>query len=179
MERRYELLRNTASTDLRAYNSSTSESLPYIVTIIDEYVDQAIPIHRDKVSRNMSHNITESVVRLAQEGKAVGIHVILATQLPSKKVITDSLKASFPVRIAIRTMTRTDSRVILDSPGAENLAGGGDMIFKIGTETVRIQGSYISPEEINRLTSYVESNAVSCTPFYLPEPDSEPELAKQ
>ena len=91
MERRYELLGNTSSTDPRAYNSSSSESLPYIVTIIDEYVDLAIPVRRDKMSRNMSHNITESIIRLAQKGRAVGIHVILATQRPSKKVITDSL----------------------------------------------------------------------------------------
>lgn len=168
MERRYELLRNTASTDLCAYSS---EPLPYIVTIIDEYVDLAIPVRRDKVSRNMSHNITESIISLAQKGSAVGIHIILATQRPSKKVITDSLKANFPVRIAVRTMTRTDSRVILDSPGAENLAGGGDMIFKVGTETERIQGSYISPEEINRLTIYVESQSCKETPYTLPEPD--------
>lgn len=175
MDRRCELLRNTGSTDIRAYNSSTSESLPYIVTIIDEYADLAIPVRRDKVSRNISQNITESIIRLSQKGSAVGIHIILATQRPSKKVITDSLKANFLVRIAVRTMTRTDSRVILDSPGAENLAGGGDMIFKVGIETERIQGSYISPEEIDRLTSYVESNAASCTPYYLPAPDLDQE----
>lgn len=175
MEHRCELLRNTGSTNIRTYNSSASEPLPYIVAIIDEYADLAIPARRDKVSRNMSHNITESIISLAQKGSAVGIHIILATQRPSKKVITDSLKATFPIRIAVRTMTRTDSRVILDSPGAENLAGGGDMIFKVGTETERIQGSYISPEEINHLTSYVESNAASCTPYYLPAPDPDQE----
>ncbi len=175
MERRYELLRNTASTDLLAYNSSASESLPYIVTIIDEYADLAIPVRRDNVSRNMSHNITESIISLAQKGSAVGIYIILATQRPSKKVITDSIKANFPTRIAVRTVTRADSRAILDSPGAENLAGGGDMIFEVGIETERIQGSYISPEEIDRLTSYVESNAASCTPYYLPAPDLDQE----
>lgn len=174
MERRYELLGNTSSTDPRAYNSSSSESLPYIVTIIDEYVDLAIPVRRDKMPRNMSHNITESIISLARKGSAAGIHIILATQRPSKKVLTDSLKATFPIRIAVRTMTRTDSRVILDSPGAENLAGGGDMIFKVGTETERIQGSYISPEEINRLTTYVESQSCKKTPYTLPEPDSAP-----
>lgn len=174
MDRRSELLRNTGSTDIRIYNSSTSESLPNIVAIIDEYADLAIPVRRDKVSRNMSQNITESIIRLAQKGRAVGIHIILATQRPSKKVITDSIKADFPTRIAVRTMTRTDSRVILDSPGAENLTGGGDMIFKIGTETERIQGAYISPEEINRLTAYVESQSCKKTPDTLPEPDLAP-----
>ena len=165
MERRYELLRNTASSNIRAYNSSFSESLPYIVAIIDEYVDLAIPVRHDKVFRNMSHNITESIISLAHKGSAVGIHIILATQRPSKKVITNSLKANFPVRIAVRTMTRADSRTILDSPGAENLAGGGDMIFKVGTETERIQGSYISHEGINRLTSYVELCPDSGSPY--------------
>lgn len=165
MERRYELLRNTASSNIRAYNSSFSESLPYIVAIIDEYVDLAIPVRHDKVSRNMSHNITESIISLVRKGSAVGIHVILATQRLSKKVLTDSLKANFQTRIAVRTMTRTDSRVILDSPGAENIAGSGDMIFKVGTEIERIQGSYISPEEINRLTSYVESRPDSGSPY--------------
>ena len=173
MEHRCELLRNTGSTNIRTYNSSTSESLPYIVTIIDEYADLAIPVRRDKVSRNISQNITESIIRLAQKGRAVGIHVILATQRPSKKVITDSLKANFPTRIAVRTITRTDSRVILDSPGAENLVGGGDMIFKVGAETERLEGSYISPDETDRLTSYVESHAASDTPYYLPDTDSE------
>lgn len=175
MEHRCELLRNTGSTNIRTYNSSASEPLPYIVAIIDEYADLAIPARRDRVSRNMSHNITESIIRLTQKGSAVGIHLILATQRPSKKVITDSIKANFPTRIAVRTVTRVDSRAILDSPGAENLAGGGDMIFKVGIETERIQGSYISPEEIDRLTSYVESNAASCTPYYLPAPDLDQE----
>lgn len=175
MEHRCELLRNTGSTNIRTYNSSASEPLPYIVAIIDEYADLAIPARRDKVSRNMSHNITESIISLAQKGSAVGIHIILATQRPSKKVITDSIKENFPARIAVRSITRADSRTILDSPGAENLAGGGDMIFKVGTETERIQGSYISPEEIDRLTSYVESNAASCTPYYLPAPDLDQE----
>lgn len=175
MEHRCELLRNTGSTNIRTYNSSASEPLPYIVAIIDEYADLAIPARRDKVSRNMSHNITESIISLARKGRAVGIHIILGTQRPSKKVLTDSLKATFPIRIAVRTMTRTDSRVILDSPGAENLAGGGDMIFKVGIETERIQGSYISPEEIDRLTIYVESQSCKETPYTLPAPDLDQE----
>lgn len=165
MEHRCELLRNTGSTNIRIYNSSASEPLPYIVAIIDEYADLAIPARRDKVSRNMSHNITESIISLAQKGSAVGIHIILATQRPSKKVITDSIKENFPARIAVRSITRADSRTILDFPGAENLGGGGDMIFKIDTETERIQGSYISHEGINRLTSYVELCPDSGSPY--------------
>ena len=174
MERRRYLLCCTNTRNLRTFKKKTPWSWPYIVTIIDEYADLTIPAGREEESKNMSREITEYIIRLAQKGRAVGMHVILATQRPSKKVITDSLKANFPVRIAVRTMTRTDSRVILDSPGAENLAGGGDMIMKVGAETERIQGSYISPEEINRLTTYVESQSSKKTPYTHPEPDPAP-----
>lgn len=171
MDRRGELLRITGAANIGAYNSSASEPLPYIVTIIDEYADLAIPVRRDLKSRNMSRNIIESVLRLAQNGGAVGIHIILATQRPSKKVITDSVKATFPTRIAVRTLTRTDSRTIIGTSGAEWLIGSGDMIFNVGAESERLQGTYISPDEILRLTSYVESHSVSGAPYYLPEPD--------
>lgn len=177
MEARYSHLSVGSISNIVEYNKQAStpqERWPYIVIIIDEYADLTIPAGREEESRYISREITESIIRLAQKGRAVGIHIILATQRPSKKVITDSIKATFPTRIAVRTMTRTDSRVILDSPGAENLAGGGDMIFKIDTETERIQGSYISPEEINRLTTYVESQSCKKTPYTLPEPDSTP-----
>lgn len=178
MERRYELLRTTGTTHIGAYNSGISEVLPYIVTIIDEYADLAIPAGRDKESRNMSHNITESIIRLAQKGKAVGIHIILATQKPSKRVITDTLRANFPTRIAVRTVSKTDSRAILDTPGAESLIGSGDMIFQTGVEAIRLQGACISPEEIDRLTSYVESHSASDIPYYLPDQDSEHEMGR-
>ena len=184
MDQRYELLSKASVPNIKTYNEKYRNRrlrpdeghrfLPYMVTIIDEYADLTIPAGREEESRYISREITESIIRLAQKGRAVGIHIILATQRPSKKVITDSIKATFPTRIAVRTMTRTDSRVILDSPGAENLAGEGDMIFKIDTETERIQGSYISPEEINRLTTYVESQSCKKTPYTLPEPDSAP-----
>ena len=177
MEARYSHLSVGSISNIVEYNKQAStpqERWPYIVTIIDEYADLTIPAGREEESRYISREITESIIRLAQKGRAVGIHIILATQRPSKKVITDSIKATFPTRIAVRTMTRADSRVILDSPGAENLAGGGDMIFKIDTETERIQGSYISPEEINRLTTYVESQSCKKTPYTLPEPYSAP-----
>ena len=105
----------------------------------------------------MSRNIAESIIRLSQCGRAVGIHVILATQRPSTAVITGLIKANFPTRIAVRTASKTDSLAILDTPGTEKLIGGGDMIFQTGGEETRLQGAYIRPEEIDRLTSYVES----------------------
>ena len=106
----------------------------------------------------MSHRITESIFRLAQKGRAVGIHVILSTQRPSKKVITDSIKATFPTRIAVRTVSKTDSRTILGTPGTENLIGSGDTVFQTGGETIRLQGAYISPDETDRLVSYFVSH---------------------
>ena len=163
MERRYELLSGTHTRNIRAYNKRISETLPYIVTIIDEYADLTIPARRDKESRNMSHSIMESIIRLAQKGRAVGIHVILTTQRPSG--ITSLIKANFPTRIAVRTISTTDSWIILDSQGAEKLIGNGDMIFQTGGESVRLQGAYVSPDETDRLISYVESCPDSSSPL--------------
>lgn len=171
MEARYSHLSVGSISNIVEYNKQAStpqERWPYIVTIIDEYADLTISVSRDKESRNMSHNIASSIIHLAQKGRAVGIHVILATQRPSKDVITNPIKATFPTRIAVRTMTRTDSRAILDTPGAESLIGGGDMILQTGGEAVRLQGAYINPEEIARLTSYVESCPDSGSPCCLP-----------
>ena len=161
MEHRYELLAEAHVRNICTYNKRISETLPYIVAIIDEYADLALPVCRDKESRNMSRNITESIIRLSQCGRAVGIHVILVTQRPSTAVITGLIKANFPTRIAVRTASKTDSLAILDTPGTEKLIGGGDMIFQTGGEETRLQGAYIRPEEIDRLTSYVESCPVS------------------
>lgn len=166
MEHRYELLSGTHTRNIRAYNKRISETLPYIVTIIDEYADLTVPAGRDKESRNMAHDTTVSIIRLAQKGRAVGIHVILTTQRSSG--ITSLIKANFPTRIAVRTISATDSWIILDSPGAESLIGSGDMIFQVGGEETRLQGAYVSPEEIDRLTSYVESCPAPGSPYCLP-----------
>lgn len=171
MEARYSHLSVGSISNIVEYNKQAStpqERWPYIVTIIDEYADLTISVSRDKESRNMSHNIASSIIHLAQKGRAVGIHVILATQRPSKDVITNPIKANFPTRIAVRTASKTDSRAILDTPGAESLLGGGDMILQTGGEAVRLQGAYINPEEIARLTSYVESCPESGSPCCLP-----------
>ena len=171
MEARYSHLSVGSISNIVEYNKQAStpqERWPYIVTIIDEYADLTISVSRDKESRNMSHNIASSIILLAQKGRAVGIHVILATQRPSKDVITNPIKANFPTRIAVRTASKTDSRTILDTPGAESLIGGGDMILQTGGESVRLQGAYINPEEIARLASYVESCPDSGSPYCLP-----------
>ena len=161
MEVRYSHLGGCGIGNIVEYNKQASTRggrWPYIVTIVDEYADLAIPAGRDKESRNMSHRITESIFRLAQKGRAVGIHIILSTQRPSKKVITDSIKATFPTRIAVRTVTRSDARTIIGTSGAENLIGSGDMILQTGGETIRLQGAYMGPNETDRLVSYFMSH---------------------
>lgn len=171
METRYSHLSVSGVSNIVEYNkhASTPEGRwPYIVTIIDEYSDLAVPAGRDKESRNMSHNITESIVSLAQKGSPVGIHIILVTQRPSKNVITNLIKANFPTRIAVRTVSRADSRTILDTPGAESLVCSGDMIVQAEGEEIRLQGAYISPDETDRLISYVESCPDSSSPYCLP-----------
>ena len=115
MEARYSHLSVGSISNIVEYNKQAStpqERWPYIVTIIDEYANLTIPAGREEESRYISREITESIIRLAQKGRAVGIHIILATQRPSKDVITDSIKATFPTRIAVRTMTRTRSSAI-------------------------------------------------------------------
>ena len=116
-----------------------------------------------------------SIVRLAQKGRAAGIHVVIATQRPSVDVITGLIKANFPSRIAFRVSTKTDSGTILDTSGAEKLIGRGDMLYYAGVDTERIQCGYIDSDEINAITNYIEKQTGygKCynTPFYLPDPD--------
>jgi S-DNA-T family DNA segregation ATPase FtsK/SpoIIIE len=116
-----------------------------------------------------------SINRLAQKGRAAGIHVIIATQRPSVDVITGLIKTNFPTRIAFRVVTRVDSSTILDSPGAEKLIGKGDMLYYAGVETERVQCAFISGKEINAVTSFIGNQQgygkSYNTPYYLPEPE--------
>ena len=116
-----------------------------------------------------------SIVRLAQKGRAAGIHVVIATQRPSVDVITGLIKTNFPTRIAFKVATRVDSSTILDSPGAEKLIGKGDMLFFTGVEMERVQCAFISSEESDGITSFIGGQIgykkSYNTPYYLPEPD--------
>ena len=152
--------------------------LPYIVAVIDEYADLTMSVGAGAEARNLSRSISTSIIRLAQKGRAAGIHVILATQRPSVDVITGLIKTNFPTRIAFRTVSRIDSSTILDSPGAEKLIGKGDMLYYAGVEMERVQCAFISNDEIGKLTDAVgeQEGYKKCynTPYYLPapEPDS-------
>ena len=189
MDQRYELLSKASVPNIKTYNEKYRNRklrpdeghrfLPYIVTIIDEYADLTMSVGGSGDAKAVSRSITTSIIRLAQRGRAAGLHVVLATQRPSVDVITGLIKTNFPTRIAFRVVSRTDSSTILDSPGAEKLIGKGDMLYYAGVEMERVQCAYIDSEEINRLNEYIGSqeghNKSFNTPFYLPPVDDDTE----
>ena len=189
MDQRYELLSKASVPNIKTYNEKYRNRklrpdeghrfLPYIVTIIDEYADLTMSVGGSGDAKVVARSITTSIIRLAQKGRAAGLHVVLATQRPSVDVITGLIKTNFPTRIAFRVVSRTDSSTILDSPGAEKLIGNGDMLYYAGVEMERVQCAYIDSEEINRLNEYIGSqeghNKSFNTPFYLPPVDDDTE----
>jgi S-DNA-T family DNA segregation ATPase FtsK/SpoIIIE len=148
MDRRFELLRSKKHRNIQGYNESSSDKLPYIIFIIDELADLMVAAAKD---------IEAGVIRLAQMARAVGIHLILATQRPSVDIITGVIKANMPARIAFSVAQGNDSRTILDSLGAEKLLGRGDMLFAAPemSKPIRLQGAYVSDEEIKKIVKYV------------------------
>lgn len=147
MDRRYEIFERAGSRDLASYNKkNTGESLPYIVIIVDELAD---------LMSTYGKEVEGSIVRLAQMARATGIHLILSTQRPSVEVVTGLIKANIPARIALQVASQIDSRTILDMSGAEKLLGGGDMLVAAGDKPKRIQGAFVSEEEIQRVAQYI------------------------
>ena len=170
MERRYRLLAETGSRNIEDYNrkisalprsekkhddtvetgqESSKEPLPYIIIIIDELADLMLVSARE---------VEDSIARLAQMARAAGIHLILATQRPSVDVITGLIKANFPSRIAFHVSSKIDSRIIIDTYGAEKLLGKGDMLFMSpGKKTTRVHGAYVSEEEVRDVVSFIRA----------------------
>ncbi|MBQ0077021.1 MAG: DNA translocase FtsK [Bacteroidales bacterium] len=187
MDNRYELMSKAGVNKITIYNDRYKDHklnpqnghkfLPYIVVIVDEYADLTMSLGGSAESRNSSRSIQTSIIRLAQKGRAAGMHVILATQRPSVDVINGLIKSNFPMRIAFRTSSRIDSTTIIDAPGAEKLIGKGDMLFSAGIESERIQCGYIDGTEIDAITEFIGSQTGwgRCynTPYYLPEPKCE------
>lgn len=185
MDARYELLSTAMVNNIKLYNEKYKDRhlrpdqghkyLPYIVVVVDEYADLTMSVGASNESKATARSISTSVIRLAQKGRAAGIHVVLATQRPSVDVITGLIKSNFPTRIAFRVFSMTDSRTILDSPGAEKLIGKGDMIYYAGVDMERVQCAYISGSEINDVTKFISEQKgykkSYNTPYYLPEPE--------
>lgn len=149
MEERYQLLAKVAARNIETYNEK-QEKIPYIVVIIDEFAD-LMTVARDQIEN--------AVTRLAQLSRAVGIHLILATQRPSVDVITGVIKANLPARISFKVASKVDSRTVLDMNGADKLLGKGDMLFLRPGESklIRIQGTLVADQEINKVVEFIKS----------------------
>ena len=170
MDNRYELLKNAACRNIVEYNKKFKarklnpndghQFLPYIVLVVDEFADLIMTAGKE---------VETPIARLAQLARAIGIHLIIATQRPSVNVITGVIKANFPARIAFRVTSKIDSRTILDGSGADQLIGRGDMLFTQGNELIRIQCAFVDTPEIEQLTDYIGSQKAYATAHQLPE----------
>jgi len=170
MDNRYDLLKKAAARNLKEYNSKFVQRrlnphkghyfMPFIVLIIDEFADLIMTAGKE---------IEMPIGRLAQLARAVGIHLVIATQRPSVNIITGIIKANFPARIAYKVMAKVDSRTILDAGGADQLIGRGDMLLSVGGEMVRLQGAFIDTPEVERMIDFIATQRGYPEPYYLPE----------
>ena len=170
MDTRYELLKDAQVRNIKEYNVKFLERklnpndghhfMPYIVLVIDEFADLIMTSGKE---------IEIPLTRLAQLARAVGIHLIIATQRPSVNIITGSIKANFPARVAFRVISKVDSRTILDSRGADQLIGRGDMLLSTGSDLIRLQCAFIDTPEIEKLTEYIGSQRAYPDAYLLPE----------
>jgi S-DNA-T family DNA segregation ATPase FtsK/SpoIIIE len=150
MDRRYEMFEHAGSRDLGSYNKKNPKDvLPYIVIVVDELAD---------LMSTYGKEVEGSIVRLAQMARATGIHLILSTQRPSVEVVTGLIKANIPARIALQVASQIDSRTILDMSGAEKLLGGGDMLIMTNDKPKRIQGAFVSEEEIQKVAEFIKQH---------------------
>jgi S-DNA-T family DNA segregation ATPase FtsK/SpoIIIE len=150
MERRYTILRQAHVRNIEGYNKAMGfAAMPFIVIVIDEMADLMLSVGAE---------VETAIVRLAQKSRAVGIHLVLATQRPSVDIITGLIKANIPGRIGMSVTTQVDSRVILDQGGAESLLGKGDMLYKEPDKNKpsRLQAAWVSPEEIHRVVDFIK-----------------------
>ncbi|MDR2065960.1 MAG: DNA translocase FtsK [Prevotellaceae bacterium] len=170
MDSRYALLKDAQLRNIKEYNdrfinrklnpNRGHKYLPYIVVIIDEFADLIMTAGRE---------VEEPIARLAQLARAIGIHLVIATQRPTTNIITGLIKANFPARIAFRVTMMIDSRTILDQPGANQLVGRGDMLISTGSELTRLQCALIETDEVERITAYISRQQGYPTAFDLPE----------
>ena len=177
MDDRYNLLKNAHVRNISEYNKKFIKKrlnpekghryLPYIVVVIDEFADLIMTAGKE---------IESPIARLAQLARAIGIHLIIATQRPTTNIITGVIKANFPARIAFRVTSQIDSRTILDSTGANQLIGRGDMLISTGSDLTRLQCAFIDSEDIEKLTDFISNQQGFAQPFELPEYEDESDL---
>lgn len=170
MDNRYSLLKDAMVRNIKEYNEKFKarklnpehghQFLPYIVLVVDEFADLIMTAGKE---------VEVPIARLAQLARAIGIHLIIATQRPSVNVITGMIKANFPARIAFRVTSKIDSRTILDTGGADQLIGRGDMLFSNGNDLVRIQCAFVDTPEVERIVDYIGSQKAYATAYLLPE----------
>lgn len=174
MDQRYDLLKNAFCKNLKEYNAKFAQRklnpenghryLPYIVLVIDEFADLIMTAGKE---------VEHPIARLAQLARAIGIHLIVATQRPSVNVITGMIKANFPARIAFRVISGVDSKTILDSPGAEQLVGRGDMLYFNGNDLIRLQCAFVDTPEVERIAEFVGEQKGYPDAYLLPEYSSD------
>ncbi|CAM1333501.1 DNA translocase FtsK [Tenacibaculum aestuariivivum] len=170
MDARYDLLKNAMVRNIKEYNvkfrarklnpENGHKFLPYIVLVIDEFADLIMTAGKE---------VETPIARLAQLARAIGIHLIVATQRPSVNVITGIIKANFPARIAFRVTSKIDSRTILDAPGADQLIGRGDMLYSGGNDLIRIQCAFVDTPEVEKITDFIGSQRAYPNAYLLPE----------
>ncbi|APG59151.1 FtsK/SpoIIIE family DNA translocase [Christiangramia salexigens] len=174
MDNRYELLKNAMCRNLKEYNTKFKarklnpndghKYLPYIVLVVDEFADLIMTAGKE---------VETPIARLAQLARAIGIHLIIATQRPSVNVITGIIKANFPARVAFRVTSKIDSRTILDNQGADQLIGRGDMLFTQGNELKRLQCAFVDTPEVDKITEFIGSQKAYPDAHLLPAYESE------
>src|SRR6056297_1824473 len=170
MDNRYELLKQAMVRNIKEYNTKFKarklnpndghKFLPYIVLVIDEFADLIMTAGKE---------VEGPIARLAQLARAIGIHLIIATQRPSVNVITGIIKANFPARIAFRVTSKIDSRTILDTGGADQLIGRGDMLLSQGQEPLRLQCGFVDTPEVEEITDFIGNQRAYASAYYLPE----------
>ncbi|WP_199140742.1 FtsK/SpoIIIE family DNA translocase [Pedobacter sp. ASV12] len=170
MDQRYDLLKDAQVRNLREYNekfikrklnpNNSHRFLPYIVLIVDEFADLMMTAGKE---------VETPIARLAQLARAVGIHLVLATQRPSVNIITGTIKANFPARLAFRVLSKIDSRTILDSGGADQLIGRGDMLLSTGNDLIRLQCAFVDTPEVDRISEFIGNQRGYPEAYQLPE----------
>jgi S-DNA-T family DNA segregation ATPase FtsK/SpoIIIE len=170
MDQRYDLLKDAQVRNLKEYNdkfirrklnpSNAHRFLPYIVLVVDEFADLMMTAGKE---------VETPIARLAQLARAVGIHLVLATQRPSVNIITGTIKANFPARLAFRVLSKIDSRTILDSGGADQLIGRGDMLLSTGNDLIRLQCAFVDTPEVDRISEFIGNQRGYPEAYQLPE----------